>query len=87
MMVLFLSVHSYGTIITYPYIRPERLLLIRTFVRNDFTVCPFAHLIYIYTYAGEGGVHINAIRTTYTDSAYVTGEFSSVISDVVAYIL
>ena len=34
-MVLFLSVHLYGTIIAYPYIYTERLLLIHTFVRND----------------------------------------------------
>ena len=34
-MVLFLSSHSFGTIITYPHIRSERLLLILTFARND----------------------------------------------------
>ena len=41
-MVLFLSSHSFGTIITYPYICTERLLLIRTFIRNDY--CLSVHL-------------------------------------------
>jgi len=33
-MVLFLSVYPYGTIITYPYIHTERLLLIRILPTN-----------------------------------------------------